>query len=462
MAFDSALPATVTAVHVALAVWRRHRAGPRSALGPFVLPSFLFVATPWIWPAPAGLAGAVFAHMAWVALCERLAPSRPARSAARPAPTSRPAVAPGAPTRPATRAVPAPSASPRSEPASAGFVRAPVLAVLEETPEIRTFRLARPEGFDFAAGQFIAVRVQIDGRPHVRCYSLSSPPEARGYLEISVRRQGLVSSMLHELLRPGATLLIGRPAGAFTYPASDDRPLGLLAGGIGITPLLSMLRHAVACDPARPVTLLYSARREHDVAFAAELRLLAARYPQVRISVTLSKPDRESRWRTGRIDADLVRQHFANPLQTIFCLCGPADMIRDVSAMLTSSGVPSGQVRSERFDTAIAAANLPVTRAAAPVSAAASRGADRRCRVSFASSGRETECDLDRTLLDAAESAGVAIASSCRAGVCQSCRTRLVDGEADCRSDMLDPEDRAAGFILPCVSWPTADCVLDA
>jgi len=83
-------------------------------------------------------------------------------------------------------------------------------------------------------------------------------------------------------------------------------------------------------------------------------------------------------------------------------------------------------------------------------------------RVTFAASGREASTDHRTSLLETAEAAGVAIASSCRAGVCQSCRTRLTDGDADCRSDMLDPEDRAKGFILPCVSWATADCVLDA
>jgi ferredoxin-NADP reductase len=113
----------------------------------------------------------------------------------------------------------------------------------------------------------------------VRCYSISSPPDTKGYLEISVRRQGLVSGTLHATMRAGATLAINRPAGQFVYPGGDDRPIALVAGGIGITPLLSMLRHAVASDPTRPITLLYSARREHDIAFLNELRVLAARHP---------------------------------------------------------------------------------------------------------------------------------------------------------------------------------------
>ena len=146
-----------------------------------------------------------------------------------------------------------------------------MLAVLEESPTIRTFRLARPAPFTFDAGQFLTVRVQVDGQAHVRCYSISSAPEATGYLEISVKRQGLVSGMLHATLRPGSSLLVKPPAGRFTYPAGDDRPVALVAGGVGITPLISMLRHGVAADPGRPITLLYSARGRRELVFWDEL-----------------------------------------------------------------------------------------------------------------------------------------------------------------------------------------------
>ena len=105
------------------------------------------------------------------------------------------------------------AAAPAAAPKQRGFLPTPVLAVFDETPEIRTFRIARPEGYEFHAGQFITVQVQLDGRPVTRCYSISSGPEARGYLEISVKRQGSVSSTLHSTVRPGSTLSV-RPPGA--------------------------------------------------------------------------------------------------------------------------------------------------------------------------------------------------------------------------------------------------------
>jgi ferredoxin-NADP reductase len=341
-------------------------------------------------------------------------------------------------------------------PRPGGFITTTVLAVLEECAGIRTFRLARPDGFDFVAGQFIAVRVQIDGRPHVRCYSISSSPDTRGYLEISVRRQGTVSTMLHATLRTGSRVAISAPAGTFVYPAADDRPLALLAAGVGITPLIAMLRYAVSSEPTRPVVLLYSARRDDEVAFATELRLIAERHPQVRITLTVTQPNTDTRWRTGRIDLPMIRQYVPHAEHTIFCICGPAAMIADTEQLLRQAGVPEGQIRFERFDTTAAAV---VLNAPAPQPAAAGQGA---YTIRFATSGRTVSAPASGTLLETAEADGIPIPSSCRSGVCQSCRTRVIDGAVECRSDILDPEDRAAGFILPCVSWPTGDCVLEA
>lgn len=439
---DTAAPALFTALHLAMAILRQHRASGRSLASVFVFPSFLFPLVPWVFPTALGLAIAFGVHAAWLFACEVLAPP----------------LARTRPVRPSSAPPPAAAAPVKAKAATASFIPAAVLAVLDETADIKTFRLARPEGFEFQPGQFVTVRVQIDGKPHVRCYSICSAPDTRGYVEISVRRQGLVSGTLHATVRAGSTLAVRRPAGHFVYPAGDDRPLALIAGGIGITPLLSMLRHATAADPTRPVTLLYSARTEGDVAFFSVLRVLAERHPLVRVAITLTRPTGATSLRTGRIDVEMVRQYVPAPDHTVFCLCGPGQMIAETRQLLASMGVPDTQVRYERFDTAVAASQ--VNTAVEPEAPAATVSASHR--VTFEASGITVEVPPMKTLLDAAEDAGVHMASSCRAGVCQSCRTRLKSGHADCRSDVLDPEDLAAGFILPCVSWPTGDCVLEA
>ena len=181
--------AFVTTVHLGLLVLRKHRL-PAGGFPWALLPSLLFCASPWLFSSVVAVAVGLALHAAWFAACEK----RPSREA------------------------------PLTAPASREFTPLSVLAVLEESPTIRTFRLARPASFSFEAGQFLTVRVQVDGQAHVRCYSISSAPEATGYLEISVKRQGLVSGMLHATLRPGSQLLVKPPAGRFTYPAADDRP----------------------------------------------------------------------------------------------------------------------------------------------------------------------------------------------------------------------------------------------
>lgn len=446
---ETALPASLTAAHLAMAALRHHRAHA-SWLNPFVLPSFLFAAAPWIWPSGLALMVSLAVHIAWVIVCEVLTPARPLVATKPRAEGATPPVKPGAPPRPTPQG-PARDAG--------GFASTTVLTVLDEASDIKTFRLARHQGFEFTPGQFVPVRLSIEGKPHVRCYSISSSPESRGYFEISVRRQGLVSSTLHATIRTGSQLSIGKPAGHFVYPAGDDRPLALLAGGIGITPLLSMLRHAISADPTRPITLLYSARERQAMAFLPELRVIAQRHPQVRIAITVSETGAPAPWRVGRIDLQLLRQYVLHPAQTIFCICGPLAMMTSMEQMLLAEGVPPGQIRSEKFDTAVAATVLNARPAAAATTAA--NGHD-EFTVTFATTGRTSRAPGSQTLLEAAEAEGIEMAFSCRSGVCQMCRTRVSDGDVDCRSTVLDPDDRAAGYILPCVSWAQSDCVLEA
>jgi ferredoxin-NADP reductase len=332
-----------------------------------------------------------------------------------------------------------------------------VLEVVDETDDIKTFRFARPEGFAFSPGQFVAVRVLIDGKPHVRCYSISSAPHTRGWVEISVRRQGMVSEALHATVRTGSVLTVRRPAGHFVYPA-DARPLVLIAGGIGITPLISMLRHAAESDRGRPITLLYSVRHERDVAFHNALNVIAEQHPLARVAITVTRATGETPFRSGRLDEAMLRQYVPVPGDAVFCLCGPTPMISGVRLMLAAMGVPESQIRFEQFDLAVAATeiNCPGEEAA---SGAVARGP---VQITFESSGVIVTAGPAQSLLETAEANGVDIMSICRAGVCQTCRTRLKCGTAHCRSDVLDPADRAAGFILPCVTWPAEDCVLEA
>lgn len=441
--------AVASTVHLALLLLRHHRnpSGVRHDL--LLVPSLVLCATPWMFSSVLGLAVGFAVHLGWFVACELLTVGH---AAVPTAPASTPA--------PSTR--PAPAAGPAPPPARpSGFVRTPVLAVIPETPDITTIRMARPEGFDFAAGQFLTVRIQVDGRPVVRCYSISSAPEATGYLEISVKRQGLVSGWLHSTVRAGSTLAVRPPAGAFVYPAGDDRPVVLLAGGVGITPLVSMLRHAVAADPERRMTLLYSVATHRDVAFRSELRALADRHPQVRVLVTATRGPHSTEHLSGRIDRRMLTEQVEDLQQSLFMICGPGPMIDGMRALLGELGVAPDSVRAEAFEAAVAAANAPTPsteprpQASSPSSSPAVAAGG--FRLHLVGSDRVVDLPSGCTLLEACEGAGVELPSACRAGVCGTCRTRLVDGDVACEGDAGE-----SGWILPCVSTAQSDCAIEA
>jgi ferredoxin-NADP reductase len=467
----------VTTVHAAMVALRKERTAT-SALPLVLLVSFALTATPWLFQTPVGIAAGLGLHLVWFVSCEKLLPARHPQKALAQAPAgSRPAAAArrGAVVVGSVAALTAgPGTTAAAAPRSRDFVPVSILAVHDETPSIKTFRMVRPPGFDFEAGQFLTVRVQVDGKPHVRCYSISSAPEASGYLEISVKRQGLVSGMLFSVVRPGSTLMVKPPNGKFVYPGSDDRPIVLVAAGVGITPLMSMLRHGVAADPSRPITLIYSVRTEQEVAYRDELSVLLGRHAQVRLVMTVTGVT-ESKWRIGRIDLPLLKETVPDLGGAVYLMCGPVEMTSGVRESLVRSGVAPAQIRSEVFQ-AVAAigAKLPPAALgeapkagadededaeAKPVAAAGGGGAPRLVLVK---SNRKAPVSAEQSLLDAAEAAGVSIPFICRAGVCGTCKTRLVNGDVQCTSDALDEGDRDAGFVLPCVTWAIGDCALDA
>jgi ferredoxin-NADP reductase len=421
----SSVLALVATVHTGFFLLRGY-SGRRAAWW-LAVPSSMLAVLTWVWSQPLALGVGLCADAAWFAACQVFAPRR------------------------ADAALQAAEAAHR-------FVPLRVLDARDESSTIRTFRLARPPGFDFVAGQFLTVQVELGGRRHVRCYSISSAPEVRDHLEISVRRQGLVSGLLHARVGVGSEVLARRPAGRFVYP-TGNRPVVLLAGGIGITPLLAMARHAATADPARPVTLIYSVRHAADVAFREELRRIERAHPAVRAVVTVTSGTAPSGgFRHGRIDASLIRDTVSVPAEAVYLVCGPLGMIEASRSMLAALGVPAEQVRYEAFEAAAAVgAKVPGAGGSMPSGIAQAARALR-----FARSRIETTVLPGESLLEAAERAGIEIRSVCRSGVCGTCRTRLVSGHAGCTSETLAPVEREKGYILPCVSWPDSDCVIEA
>ncbi len=479
--------AMITTFHLSFLLLLHHRSGSSSRLSGLLLPSVAFAAAPWVLPTTVWLAVGLAAHLAWFVACDKLVPkpAPPARSpetAPRPvAPAQRPAPAPRVAAAHLAKA-PAAAAAAAPQPGGPVFTPQPVLAVFQETEDIKTFRVLRPNGHSFTAGQFMSVRVQVDGKPLVRCYSISSAPEAAGYLEFSVKKLGQVSAMLHATIRPGSMLAIKGPAGRFTYPQGDDRPIVLLAGGVGITPLMSMFRHGVVTEPMRPITMVLAVRNERQVTFRRELEWLDERHPQARVAFVIQEGPFTlgDTYRSGFVNEALLREVVPDIANSIYLLCGPGPMMDAMRKLLAALAVPESQVRWEEFDAAIALSKEPTPRpgqahahvsvaaVAAPVEPALVHAtptlaaADAEFLLTLQQSALTVSVQKEQTILEAVEAAGAFIPTRCRAGICMACRTRLVAGDAHCDSDSLDDQDRADGYILPCVSWAKSDCVLEA
>lgn len=356
-------------------------------------------------------------------------------------------------------------APPRPVPGAAGKMRfwkgeLNVIGMFRETPSVRTFRLAPPAGgpipFAFKAGQFLNLTLEIDGRRVSRSYTIASPPKREGYVELTVKRedQGHVSHFLHERLMTGHAVTVSAPAGRFTFDPTSSDALLLIAGGVGITPVMSILRDLTdRCWPGK-IDLVFSVRTPEDVIFADELRYLTARHPNLRVHVTITRGASVD-WPglRERITGELLKQLVPDTASRPAFVCGPDLMAATVREELLALGVSAGRITLESFTPAAAA---PPGNEAAPDAGAA-------VTVTFARSDRTAPLSGRQTILDAAEAVGVPIDFQCRSGTCGTCRCRLLSGRVTMAvRDALSDEDEAEGYILACQARATGAVTIDA
>jgi ferredoxin-NADP reductase len=301
-----------------------------------------------------------------------------------------------------------------------------------------------------------------------RCYSLSDRPEASGY-RITVKRvpapagrpdipDGVSSAYFHDQVHEGDVLRLKAPAGRFFIDGDASVPVVLVAGGIGITPLMSMLRWCAAEQAARTVHLFYGVRNSADHAFKPILEQLASQQPTFHLNVVYSQPKPDDQvgrdfQHAGRIDVDLLRRTLPHGRHQ-FYVCGPPAMMESLVPALVGWGVPAQDVHFEAFGPASVklAASAPGAAARAPVTP---------LDVRFSRSDRTLVWDYqDANLLDFTDRHGLVIESGCRSGSCGTCETRLTSGTV--QYDSKPDHDIAPGYCLLCVGRPTSALVLEA
>jgi ferredoxin-NADP reductase len=229
-----------------------------------------------------------------------------------------------------------------------------VVELIDETPRVRSIVLDVPEWPGHRAGQHVDVRLTAeDGYQAQRSYSIASAPEdERLTLTVELLRDGEVSSYLVEELRPGDKIELRGPIGGyFVWEANLGGPLFLVAGGSGIVPLMSMLRHRAVTESSVPSRLLNSSRTPQDIIFREELEHLAARADGLEVFQTLTRtqPDGWDGY-ARRVDAQLLAETALPPASMpLTYVCGPTSFVETVANALVLLGHEARRVKTERF-----------------------------------------------------------------------------------------------------------------
>ncbi|MFE5331328.1 2Fe-2S iron-sulfur cluster-binding protein [Embleya sp. NPDC056575] len=337
-----------------------------------------------------------------------------------------------------------------------GYLRVAGIEVL--TPTVRRIRLEPLAGgtmpFTFAAGQYVKVELPVSVEPIERSYSICSGPGERGFVEIAVKHEpdGLGSGFLHEEPEVGLALRVSGPHGEFTWePGTDEGTLLLLAGGIGITPLMSVLFAAADAGHTGRIVLLASHRTAGEAVFGPEIAALRSRLPGLEVSVFATD-------RTGRIGLDELRP-YAGPATRVH-LCGPAPMMQDLIGCLAELGVPRTAIHTEAF---VSGRSKETRREKAhAIAVAAAAAGVTEFMIGTVGGAPAFACPPGQTVLDAANAVGLALPQSCGEGACGTCRVRVLSGgyETDDRG-MFSADELAAGWRLACQTLPTGDLVID-
>lgn len=383
-----------------------------------------------------------------------------------PVPESRPATRPEQMAAPISLA-PEPSSPERPEPPPGrwtGSLR--VAAIFRETPSVKTFRLMNPSGgaipFIFLPGQFLTVAVALAGSTVKRSYTIASSPAQRDYVEITVKREemGAVSRYLHDRVQPGELLHVSPPQGRFTFTGAEANSIVLIGGGVGITPLMSIVRALTDRAWGGAIHLLYACRSTEEFVFRDELERLQRRHPNLQVVATMTRAE-GTVWMgpRGRLSRDLVADCVPDLPGKRIHVCGPPPMMDAVRAMLLDLGVPSDHVLTEAFGPAEKTSSRRAAVEAAMVEAPTATTPT----VTFTISGKSAALPRGTTVLEAAEHVGVSIDNSCRAGTCGTCAIRLVEGRVTMEvEDGLPADEKARGIILACQAKASSDLVVEA
>lgn len=359
-----------------------------------------------------------------------------------------------------------------------GFRELRVVAKVRESAIITSFYLEPLEADGWRAfepGQFLVFRIPVQGGEDcvLRNYSVSCSPELKGRYRITVKREaaptpdvpaGLSSCYLHDHVEVGDVLLAEGPRGAFVLNRDSHRPVVLLSGGVGLTPLVSML-HALT-GSRRKAHFIHACANGDVHALRDEVEALAASRTGLSVHFCYRRPTSEDRNAARHNSEGTVSRALLQSLLPLddydFYLCGPAPFMKAVHDALRALGVPKARIAYEFFGPATLLEPVAEQQQVAgtpPQSTPAVISTD-AIMVEFRRSGRTAMWnDTAESLLAFAEDQGLEPEFSCRAGICGACKSKLLSGDISYFEEPLD--ELAAGEVLLCCSRPQGSVVLD-
>ncbi|MFD2739499.1 1,2-phenylacetyl-CoA epoxidase subunit PaaE [Sulfitobacter aestuarii] len=319
--------------------------------------------------------------------------------------------------------------------------------------------------FDFTQGQYLTFRRDFDGTEVRRSYSICAA-RGEGKLQVGIKKVdgGAFSTWANEELQPGMVLEAMEPMGSFHTPIIPDQGRHYLgfAGGSGITPVLSILKTVLARESQSSFTLVYANRGVNSIMFREELEDLKNLYMgRLTLIHILESDAQDIDLFTGRVDAEKCKALFAHwidiaSVDTAF-ICGPEPMMLGIAAALKEHGLSEEQIKFELF--ASAQPGRLARKASAEAGASAAKSTQASVTIDGAS--RSFTMEKDQTILDAALENALDAPYACKAGVCSTCKCKVLEGEVEMVANhALEDYEVARGYVLSCQSFPVSDRVV--
>lgn len=353
-----------------------------------------------------------------------------------------------------------------------GYRKFTVAKKVSECEDVYSFYLAPHDGKalpPFRPGQYLTFQLNIPGsaKPVIRCYSLSDGPNHPDRYRVTIKKAlppcdqpqaapGLASTYFCDRLKEGDILDVKAPGGHFCLDLANEKPVVLISGGVGITPMLSMLNAIIESGSKREVWFFFGARSRADHIQKEHLEQVAAKNDNVHLQICYSRPASNDRvgidyHHAERVSVDLLKRLLPSSNYDFF-ICGPGPFMKSITDGLKEWGVPDQNVFFEAFGPATVKRAAP----AAPVESGAPA-----LEVNFSRSGKVLRWKPDLgSLLDLAEASGIAIESGCRAGNCGTCLVAIKSGNVEYLTGHGAASEE--GSCLTCICRPKSNLVLDA